>query len=80
MQGLWVHGNLLTSLPASIGALGSLKAFSAAGNQLSAVPESVGSLQSLTSLELAGNKLASLPGSIGDLGAALEGHSAIHTY
>ena len=78
MQGLWIHGNLLTSLPTSIGALSSLRAFSAVGNQLTAVPEAVGSLQSLTSLELAGNKLEVLPESIGNLGAALDWHSTIH--
>ncbi len=78
VQGLWVHGNLLTSLPASVGALSSLRAFSAVGNQLTSVPESIGSLQSLTSLELAGNRLETLPESIGHLGEALYGHILCH--
>ena len=74
MQGLWVHGNLLTSLPASIGDLSSLRAFSAVGNQLTSIPESIGSLQSLTSLELAANRLKTLPESVGRLGMAFHRH------
>ena len=70
-QGLWVHGNLLTRLPDSIGALSSLQALSAVGNQLTALPDSIGSLQSLTSLELAGNNLTELPESVGNLGTSI---------
>ena len=44
-----MHGNLLTKLPAGIGALSSLQALSAVGNQLTGLPDSIGSLQSLTS-------------------------------
>ena len=65
-----MHGNLLTALPASMGNLHNLKAFSAAGNLLTAVPETLGSLRSLTSLELAGNRLETLPETIGNLGTA----------
>ena len=75
-----MHGNLLTGLPASIGALSSLRALSAVGNQLTAVPDSLGSLQSLTSLELAGNRLETLPESIGHLGVASPCHSARNEY
>ena len=63
-----MHGNLLTSLPESIGDLSALKALSAVGNQITALPQSIGNLQSLTSLELAGNKLEQLPETIGNLG------------
>jgi Leucine-rich repeat (LRR) protein len=71
LQGLWVHGNLLTSLPDSIGSLSSLKILSAVGNQLTVLPESIGGLRSLTSLELAGNRLSHLPEAIGSLGPYL---------
>ena len=71
LQGLWVHGNLLTSLPDSIGALSSLRILSAVGNQLTVLPESIGGLHSLTSLELAGNSLSHLPEAIGSLGPYL---------
>lgn len=70
LQGLWFHGNLLTGLPESMGALSSLRALSAVGNQLTSLPETIDGLQSLTSLELAGNRLKQLPEALGSLGRA----------
>jgi Leucine-rich repeat (LRR) protein len=68
-QGLWIHGNLLKALPASLGNLTALRTLSAVGNHLERLPDSIGSLAELRDLELAGNRLVQLPPSIGQLGA-----------
>jgi len=44
LQGLWLHGNLLESIPDSIGDLENLEILSLAGNCLSVLPEGIGNL------------------------------------
>lgn len=43
-QGLWLHGNLLTRLPDSIGQLASLRSLSLSGNCLRELPATIGTL------------------------------------
>jgi Leucine-rich repeat (LRR) protein len=44
LQGLWLHGNVLTSLPDSIGQLASLQTLSLSGNCLTQLPATIGAL------------------------------------
>lgn len=67
LQRLWLDGNLMKALPASLGALSALERLSAVGNQLLELPDSIGNLQELKQLELAGNRLQALPASLGKL-------------
>ncbi len=67
LQKLWVDGNLIKSLPASLGDLSTLERLSAVGNHLEELPDSIGNLQQLKQLELAGNRLQALPASLGKL-------------
>ena len=60
-------GNQLTSLPAEIGQLTSLRELDLGGNQLTSVPAEIGLLTSLVKLFLGGNQLTSLPAEIGQL-------------
>ena len=57
----------LTTLPESIGNLGSLQSLNLNDNQLETLPESIGNLGSLQELNLGDNQLATLPESIGNL-------------
>ena len=67
LQKLWVDGNLMRTLPASLGDLSTLERLSVVGNQLEELPDSIGNLQQLKQLELAGNRLQALPASLGKL-------------
>ena len=70
-------GQQLTSVPAEIGQLTSLRELSLSGNQLTSLPAEIGQLTSLDGLTLAteltmgggtnGNLLTSLPAEIGQL-------------
>lgn len=71
LQRLWLDGNLMKSLPASLGALSTLDRLSAVGNHLEELPESIGDLQELKQLELAGNRLQALPASLGNLSKSI---------
>ena len=66
--------NKLTSLPAEIGQLTSLKELFLIGNQLTSLPAEIGQLTSLTELNLGGNPLTSLPAEIGQLTSLRELH------
>jgi len=55
------HGNQLTSLPATIGQLTSLKRLHLAGNQLTSLPAEVRQLTQLQELSLSYNQLTTLP-------------------
>ncbi len=60
-QGLWLHGNLLTSLPNSLAGLTALRQLSLSGNQLAALPSSPRVWEGMAQLEdlaVAGNALA----------------------
>ena len=67
MQGLWVAGNLVSELPASIGALAELDTLILHANCLVELPSSLTSLSKLEVLGLSGNWLTSLPADIGML-------------
>ena len=67
LQGLWVHGNLLSSLPNTLGQLTSLRTLQLVGNRLQALPESISALTQLTDLALAGNQLTAAPAALGNL-------------
>ena len=67
LQGLWVHGNLLSSLPDNLGQLTSLRTLQLVGNRLQALPESISALTQLTDLGLAGNQLTAAPAVLGKL-------------
>lgn len=69
LQGLWLHGNLLESLPEGLGALTALRTLSLSSNRLPRVPASLGTLTSLEELALAANRLSQLPPSLSCLGA-----------
>ena len=74
-QGLWMLGNLVTELPADIGALTSLQTLVVHSNRLAALPDSITALSQLTDLGAAGNRLTSVPDSIGALGGASQTQS-----
>ena len=67
---LWLHGNDLTSLPAEIGRLTSLKYLGLPRNKLTSVPAEIGQLTSLEVLNLRDNLLTSVPDAIRELRAA----------
>ncbi len=67
LQGLWVHGNLLSALPSNLGHLTSLRTLQLVGNRLQALPESISALTQLTDLGLAGNQLTAAPAVLGSL-------------
>ena len=71
LQGLWLHGNVLTELPQDLGNLVSLETVSLAGNRIGKLPDSVTQLTKLKDLTLSGNLLKDLPSSIGGLGKSL---------
>ncbi len=54
-QLLAVHGNLLQSLPSSLGQLGCLRSLNLSGNQLHSLPDVWAGLTSLEELALSGN-------------------------
>ena len=63
-----LYGNTLTSLPAEIGQLTTLRFLHLNYNQLTTLPTQIGQLTSLETLHLSGNnKTMSLPGSISKL-------------
>ena len=64
---LRVNGNLLKTLPESIGRLSALKSLVACDNQLETLPESIDGLTALTHLIAGRNLLKTLPESIGRL-------------
>lgn len=68
LQGLWVHGNLLSALPSNLGQLTSLRTLQLVGNRLQALPESISALTQLTDLGVAGNQLTAAPAVLGSLG------------
>jgi len=64
-----LDGNVLASLPASVGKLTALKLLSCNGNRVASLPASIGALSSLEALELSGNALRVLPDAIAALTA-----------
>ena len=60
----------LTSVPAEIGRLTSLRQLGLSGNQLTSLPAEIGQLTALTWLNLDRNQLTSLPAAIRELRAA----------
>ena len=62
--------NKLTSLPAEIGQLTSLRVLSLNDNPLTNLPAEIGQLTSLEEFYLMGNKLTTLPAAIRELRAA----------
>eukprot|EP01137_Pigoraptor_chileana_P013374 Opistho-2@66817 len=62
-------GNVIASLPASIGRLASLVEMDVSNNMLVELPREIGYLPSLRILNASCNSIASLPASIGDLSA-----------
>ena len=62
-----LYGNTLTSLPAEIGQLTTLRFLHLNYNQLTTLPTQIGQLTSLETLYLRGNNLTSLPTQIGQL-------------
>ena len=67
---MYLDGNQLTSVPAEIGQLTSLRELDLGSNQLTSVPAEIGQLTSLRELCLDGNQLTSLPAAIRELRAA----------
>ena len=65
-KGVGPQRNQLTSLPAEIGQLTSLRVVTSR-NQLTSVPAEIGQLTSLKELDLGDNQLTSLPAEIGQL-------------
>lgn len=63
-------GNLVTELPAHLGALTSLRMLVVNSNRLTALPDSISALSQLTELGAAGNRLTSLPDNLGALSKA----------
>jgi leucine-rich repeat protein SHOC2 len=61
---LFLYNNKLTSLPAEIRQLTSLRELSLGSNQLTSLPAEIGQLTSLTGLYLDGNQLTSVPAAI----------------
>ena len=64
---LYLDGLDLTSLPAAIGRLDSLRNLDLGENQLTDLPPEIGELRALTSLNLNHNKLTGLPSTMGQL-------------
>jgi len=64
LRNLSIGGNLLDSLPASLGRIASLQVLSAPNNRLVSVPSSLGAIPDLRTLDLSGNLLQSLPDSL----------------
>ena len=64
---MYLEGNQLTSLPAEIGQLTSLRKLDLSRNQLTSLPAEIWQLTSLEELYLKGNQLTSLPAEIGQL-------------
>ena len=62
-----LYGNTLTSLPAEIGQLATLRFLHLNYNQLTTLPTQIGQLTSLETLYLRGNNLTSVPTQIGQL-------------
>ena len=69
-DGVDLEDNQLTSLPAEIGQLASLRELNLRGNQLTSVPAEIGQLTSLTRLDLSANPLTSVSAAIRKLRAA----------
>ena len=69
LKRLDLEGNQLTSVPESLGNLGSLKGLNLGGNQLTTVAEAIGELTGLQRLDLQNNLLTTLPEAIGELTA-----------
>ena len=67
VEKLDLRSNKLTSLPAEIGQLTSLRVLDLDGNQLTSVPAEIGQLTSLEWLNLWDNRLTSVPAEIGQL-------------
>mmetsp|Transcript_51386 Transcript_51386/g.122110 ORF Transcript_51386/g.122110 Transcript_51386/m.122110 type:complete len:874 (-) Transcript_51386:143-2764(-) len=65
LRSLWLDANLLTELPASIGALRCLERLHVADNKLSCLPPEIGELSSLVVLNVSRNKLVALPDELG---------------
>ena len=59
-----LSGNELTSVPAEIGRLTSLRELHLHGNRLLSVPAEIGQLTSLRELDLSDNELTSVPAAI----------------
>lgn len=59
--------NQLTTLPAEIGDLESLRVLISQGTQLTTLPAEIGKLKNLTTLDLSLNQLSTLPTEIGEL-------------
>jgi internalin A len=67
LQGLYLSGNLLTTLPESLVQLTQLQSLDLRGNQLTTLPEPLGQLTQLQSLDLSGNQQTTLPEPLGQL-------------
>jgi len=67
LKTLYLHSNLLTNIPSTIGDLSNLTALAVNDNQLVNIPASIGNLSKLNFLQLSGNQLTALPASIGNL-------------
>ena len=67
---MYLIGNQLTSLPAEIGQLTSLRELHVGNNRLTSVPAEILQLTSLQELHLGGNQLTSVPAAIRELRAA----------
>lgn len=57
LQGLWLHGNLLTTVPSSLSKLTNLKQLSLSGNQLKQLPDMFSGMTQMDDFAAAGNQL-----------------------
>ena len=62
-----LRGRKLSSLPAEIGQLTTIKKMRLAGNRLTRLPSEIGALTNLRQLDIDGNQLTELPAEIGQL-------------
>ncbi|KAJ9520064.1 hypothetical protein QJQ45_030140, partial [Haematococcus lacustris] len=64
--GLWVHGNLLSSVPDSLAGLTALRQLSLSGNRINTLPDQLfHCMTHLTEFVAAGNQLTKVPSSLG---------------
>ena len=72
MLALYLDGNQLTSVPAELGNLSSLKVLDLSGNHLISVPAELGQLAALVTLNLSENQLTGVPAALGQLATLSE--------